>query len=260
MCECEHQAWHSFCVVVFGYANQHTITFVSLFLYVFMISWRYLEDALFPYGSLHLIHTNLICFSGQQPSLYLCQHPKLVLTCTAVAIIANECKCVPGKLLMLERHLWLEWCSWLWKGWTPVPSSVQRIRGTLRSSVPFLIFECTLDAMPAVESQISIFFLMPVLQKLPHPFYELSNNPCSPILACKGPSRYSRWSWGLTIKKQFLQNTGGGVRRTDVREAVWLSDMRVFVFLCWPVVVWILSDQNWTLGYIYCLNTFIVFL
>lgn len=36
--------------------------------------------------------------------------------------------------------------------------SVQRIRGTLRSSVPFLIFECTLDAMPAVESQISIFF------------------------------------------------------------------------------------------------------
>lgn len=158
MCECEHQAWHSFCVVVFGYANQHTITFVSLFLYVFMISWRYLEDALFPYGSLHLIHTNLICFSGQQPSLYLCQHPKLVLTCTAVAIIANECKCVPGKLLMLERHLWLEWCSWLWKGWTPVPSSVQRIRGTLRSSVPFLIFECTLDAMPAVESQISIFF------------------------------------------------------------------------------------------------------
>jgi len=158
MCECEHQAWHSFCVVVFGYANQHTITFVSLFLYVFMISWRYLEDALFPYGSLHLIHTNLICFSGQQPSLYLCQHPKLVLTCTAVAIIANECKCVPGKLLMLERHLWLEWCSWLWKGWTPVPSSVQRIRGTLRSSVPFLIFECTLDAMPAVESQISILF------------------------------------------------------------------------------------------------------
>lgn len=109
-------------------------------------------------------------------------------------------------------------------------------------------------------SDFYFFFLMPVLQKLPHPFYELSNNPCSPILACKGPSRYSRWSWGLTIKKQFLQNTGGGVRRTDVREAVWLSDMRVFVFLCWPVVVWILSDQNWTLGYIYCLNTFIVFL
>lgn len=125
------------------------------------------------------------------------------------------------------------------------------------SGVP-LSFECALNARPAVESQVSLFLvLMPVLLKLPHPFYQLSNNSCSSILACKGPSWYSRWSWGLTIKKQFLQNTGGDVRRSDVRKAVWLSDVRLFVFQCWPVVIWILSDQNWALGYIDYLNIFV---
>lgn len=85
-----------------------------------------------------------------------------MLTCSVVAITANECKCVPGKPLTLERHLWLEWCSWLWNNWTPVPCSVQKkkiIQETLRSSAPFfLIFKCPLTARPAVES-LFFFFL-----------------------------------------------------------------------------------------------------
>lgn len=113
----------------------------------------------------------------------------------------------------------------------------------------FLIFKCPLTARPAVESHF--FFLIATF------LYQLSNNPCSSVLACKGSSRCNRWSWGLTIKKQFLQNPEGGGRRSDIWKAVWLDDRRVFMFQGWPVVVRVLPDQNWELGYIYGLSIFI---
>lgn len=175
-----------------------------------MISQRYLEDALFHYGSLHLIQTNLICFSGQQPSLYLCHHSKLVLTCTIVAITSNECKGVPGKPLMLERCLWLEWCSWLWNSWTPVPCSVER-KKKKKSSVPSN-FWVLLDGKACCcnsddfLSFLIFFFFNASLSKIATFLYQLKSKPCSTVLMLKGHHDTTDGIKGLTIKKQFLQN------------------------------------------------------
>lgn len=100
---------------------------------------------------------------------------------------------------------------------------------TLKSSAPFLISECPLTARHAVETQRTSFFYAS-LSKIATFLYRLRNNPCSSVLACKGLSWYNRWNRGLTIKKQFLQNPEGGGRRSDNWKAVWLGDMRIFIF------------------------------
>lgn len=156
---------------------------------------------------------------------------------------------------------------WRWKGisdWNDAPGygitehlflaqcEKKIIQETLRSSAPFFFnFQVPPDCKACCWISFFFFFLIATL------LYQLSNNPCSSVLACKGSSRCNRWSWGLTIKKQFLQNPEGGGRRSDIWKAVWLDDRRVFMFQGWPVVVRVLPDQNWELGYIYCLSIFI---